>query len=183
MEIVQTEFAGLVLLKPKSFEDGRGYFFELWSDRLSRQMGYDVRFVQDNISFSRKGVLRGLHFQNPHPQGKLVTVLQGEVLDVVVDLRKKSSTFGKWRAVVLSGENKLQMFVPPGFAHGFLVRSEAALFHYKCTEFYYPEDEVCLRWDDPEIGIDWGSAKASLSGKDAKGLSLREIPSGRLFSQ
>jgi dTDP-4-dehydrorhamnose 3,5-epimerase len=109
-------------------------------------------------------------------------VLQGEVLDVVVDLRRKSSTFGKWRAVALSDENKVQMFIPPGLAHGFLVRSEAALFHYKCTEFYYPEDEICLRWDDPEIGIQWEIEKPNISGKDARGLRLREIPADRLFS-
>jgi len=125
--------------------------------------------------------LRGLHFQNPHPQGKLVSVLQGEVLDVVVDLRLRSASFGKWEAVQLSSENKRQFYIPPGFAHGFLVLSDTAMFHYKCTEFYSFKDEMTLRWNDPELAIRWPIENPIVSEKDAKGMLLKDVPRDRLF--
>ncbi len=155
---------------------------ETWNLRKYEQAGFQGPFVQDNISVSKRGALRGLHFQNPNPQGKLVTVLQGEVLDVVVDLRRGSPDFGKWEAVKLSSDNKLQFYIPPGFAHGFLVLSETAMFYYKCTEFYSPKDEMTLRWNDPGIGIDWPAGDPIVSDKDAKGLLLKDIPPDRLFS-
>jgi dTDP-4-dehydrorhamnose 3,5-epimerase len=168
-------------LEPKVFGDARGYFMETWNHRRYRDAGLDVNFVQDNISVSGKGALRGLHFQNPSAQGKLVSVLQGEVFDVAVDLRRSSRTFAKWHGLNLSSDNKLQFFVPPGFAHGFLVLSETAMFHYKCTEFYSPKDEQALRWDDPQIAIRWPTAKPILSEKDAKAPRLQELPQERLF--
>jgi dTDP-4-dehydrorhamnose 3,5-epimerase len=154
---------------------------ETWNQRKYEEAGIAATFVQDNISVSRRGALRGLHFQNPNSQGKLVSVLQGEVFDVVVDLRVRSSTFGRWEAVTLSSENKLQFFIPPGFAHGFAVLSETAMFHYKCTEFYSPGNEVTLRWNDPSMGIQWPIDKPVVSEKDANGLLLKELPRERLF--
>ena len=146
---------GLFLIQSKIFGDARGYFLETWSERDFAQAGIKVAFVQDNQSKSSKGVLRGLHFQKKHPQGKLVRVIQGEVFDVAVDLRADSSTFGAWYGVILSGEKQNQLFIAPGFAHGFLVLSDEAVFAYKCTDFYHPEDEGGIRWDDPTIGIKW----------------------------
>jgi dTDP-4-dehydrorhamnose 3,5-epimerase len=160
---------GLAEIRPKVFGDARGYFIETYSERDYAQAGIAARFVQDNESRSRKGVLRGLHFQKTHPQGKLVRVIEGEVFDVAVDLRSGSPTFGEWRGVRLSGELKNQFYVPPGFAHGFMVLSDEAVFAYKCTDFYHPEDEDGIRWDDPELGIAWpdiGTAP-SLSAKDS----------------
>ena len=125
--------------------------------------------------------MRGLHFQNPNPQGKLVSVWQGEVLDLVVDIRLRSSTFGEWEAVQLSSENRRQFYIPPGFAHGFLVLSETAMFHYKCTEFYSPKDELTIRWNDPDVGIQWPVQEPLVSEKDTKGLLLKELPRDRLF--
>lgn len=146
---------GLFILQPKVFGDARGYFMETWNTRDMAAAGMDLSFVQDNQSKSRKGVLRGLHYQKTHPQGKLVRAISGEVFDVAVDLRAGSPTFGKWSGVVLSGELQNQFYVPPGFAHGFLVLSEEAVFAYKCTEYYHAEDESGIRWDDPSIAIDW----------------------------
>jgi dTDP-4-dehydrorhamnose 3,5-epimerase len=155
---------------------------ESWNQRRYAEAGLPDSFVQDNLSFSHRGALRGLHFQNPSPQGKLVSVLQGEVFDVAVDLRRNSATFGKSESIRLSAENKRQFYVPPDFAHGFLVLSETALFHYKCTAFYSPKDELTLLWNDPDLGIDWPLENPTLSEKDAKGLRLRELPVERLFS-
>src|SRR5512145_341043 len=152
MNVITCDIPGLLLIEPKVFGDARGFFLETWNQKRYEDAGVSGRFVQDNISFSRRGILRGLHFQNPRAQGKLLQVLQGEVFDVAVDLRKGSPHFGRWHGVHLSAENKLQFFIPAGFAHGFAVVSETALFHYKCTEFYSPSDEVVLRWDDPAIG-------------------------------
>lgn len=149
------EIEGLFLIQPKVFGDSRGYFLETWNEKDFLAAGLSVHFVQDNQSKSNKGVLRGLHFQNKHPQGKLVRVIRGEVFDVAVDLRDGSPTFRKWFGVVLSGELQNQFFVPPGFAHGFLVLSDEAVFAYKCTDFYHPEDEGGIRWDDPALGIEW----------------------------
>jgi dTDP-4-dehydrorhamnose 3,5-epimerase len=182
MNVVRCELEGLLILEPKAFGDARGFFMETWNQRRYRDAGLQVNFVQDNISVSRRGALRGLHLQNPSPQGKLVSVLQGEVYDVAVDLRRSSRTFGKWHGLRLSEENKRQFFVPAGFAHGFLVLSETAMFHYKCTDFYSPKDEMTVRWDDPAIGIEWPMKQPTLSEKDAKGLLLKDIPPGRLFA-
>ncbi len=181
MNVIRCRLAGLLVIEPKVFGDARGFFLETWNQRRYRQAGLDADFVQDNLSFSRRGILRGLHCQNPNPQGKLVSVLQGAVYDVAVDLRQNSPTFGQWEATELSEENKRQFFIPPGFAHGFLVLSETALFHYKCTEFYSPKDELTVQWNDPDIGIKWPIKEPILSEKDARGLRLRDIPQERLF--
>ena len=146
---------GLYEIQPKVFGDSRGYFFEAWSERDYEAGGINARFVQDNQSKSSKGVLRGLHFQKTHAQGKLVRVIQGEVFDVAVDIRPGSPTLGKWHAVILNSEKQNQFYIPKGFAHGFLVLSETAVFAYKCTDFYYPEDEGGIVWNDPAIGIKW----------------------------
>jgi len=182
MNVIAVELRGLLIIEPKVFGDARGFFMETWNDRRYREAGLDARFVQDNLSFSRRGALRGLHFQNPAPQGKLVSVLEGEVFDVAVDLRRSSPTFGKWHGLTLSSENKRQFFVPPGFAHGFAVMSDKALFHYKCTELYSPGNELTIRWDDPDVGIRWPLQNPTLSEKDARGLRLRDVPEERLFA-
>ena len=175
MNVLTCNIPGLLILEPKVFGDARGFFLETWNLQRYRDAGIAADFVQDNVSFSRRGILRGLHFQNPKPQGKLLQVLQGEVFDVAVDIRRSSPTFGKWHGLVLSGENKRQFYIPPGFAHGFAVLSETALFHYKCTEF-------AIRWDDPDIGIEWPLKEPLLSERDAKGLRLRDVPPERLFA-
>jgi dTDP-4-dehydrorhamnose 3,5-epimerase len=182
MNVVRCELEGLLILEPKKFGDARGFFMELWNQSRYQEAGLALSFVQDNISLSRRGTLRGLHFQNPSPQGKLVSVLDGEVFDVAVDLRRSSRTFGKWQGVTLSSENNRQFFVPAGFAHAFVVLSEAAMFHYKCTNLYSPKDEVTIRWDDPAIGIDWPIREPSISEKDSKGLLLADVPRDRLFT-
>lgn len=151
----QTAIEGVFVIEPAVFGDSRGYFMETYNYQEFQQAGLTMQFVQDNQSKSRKGVLRGLHFQIKHPQGKLVRVISGEVFDVAVDLRKGSKTYGKWTGVVLSAENKKQFYIPRGFAHGFLVLSDEAEFAYKCDEFYHPEDEGGLIWNDPEVGIVW----------------------------
>lgn len=155
IKVTPCEIEGLYVIEPKVFGDERGYFVETYNKQEFSEFGLDMEFVQDNQSMSRKGVLRGLHFQKKFPQGKLVRVLSGEVFDVAVDIRKGSETYGKWFGVVLSDENKKQFYVPEGFAHGYLVLSETAVFAYKCTEFYHPEDEGGIQWDDPDIGIEW----------------------------
>jgi dTDP-4-dehydrorhamnose 3,5-epimerase len=155
IEIQRFEIEGLLEIRPKVFGDARGYFVETYSERDYSASGIVARFVQDNQSKSRKGILRGLHFQRRHSQGKLVRAVSGEVLDVAVDLRPGSATFGRWEAIVLSGESQNALYIPPGFAHGFLVLSDEAVFSYKCTDFYYPEDEGGIRWDDPALGIEW----------------------------
>jgi dTDP-4-dehydrorhamnose 3,5-epimerase len=181
MNVLTCGLSGLLILEPKVFGDSRGFFMETWNLRRYREAGIPLDFVQDNISFSRRGALRGLHFQNPGAQGKLLHVLQGEVFDVAVDIRQSSPTFGKWHGLVLSAENKRQFYIPPGFAHGFAVLSETALFQYKCTDFYSPSSEVTLRWNDPEVGIQWPVNSPLLSEKDRKGLGLRELPLEKLF--
>jgi dTDP-4-dehydrorhamnose 3,5-epimerase len=166
---------GLYEIQPKVFGDARGAFFEAWSERDFSEAGLSLKFVQDNQSRSVKGVLRGLHFQKTHPQGKLVRVIEGEVFDVAVDIRKGSSTFGKWHAVTLSGEKNNMFYIPEGFAHGFLVMSDTAIFTYKCTDFYHPEDEGGLIWNDPDINIAWPDLGFAfvLSEKDTKHPRLR----------
>lgn len=162
---------GLYVIEPKIFGDNRGYFMEVYNYNEFKEAGLDMVFVQDNQSKSSKGVLRGLHFQKTHPQGKLVRVISGEVFDVAVDIRKGSKTFGKWQGVILSSENKKQFYIPEGFAHGFLVLSDEAEFTYKCTDFYHPEDEGGIIWNDPDIGVEWPIEKVNkiiLSNKDSK---------------
>jgi len=182
MNVISCEISGLRIIEPKVFGDARGFFMESWNKQRYRDAGLDFDFVQDNVSVSRHGILRGLHFQNPGGQGKLVYVLQGEVFDVAVDLRQSSPTFGRWHGLNLSVENKRQFFIPPGFAHGFAVLSESAMFAYKCTEPYAPQNEITLAWNDPEIGIRWPLESPQLSEKDARGLRLRDIPKARLFA-
>lgn len=165
------------MIEPTVFGDNRGYFMETYNYKEFKEAGLDMIFVQDNQSKSRKGVLRGLHFQHNFPQGKLVRVTKGEVFDVAVDLRKKSKTYGKWYGVILSEENKKQLYIPEGFAHGFLVLSDEAEFVYKCTDYYHPEDEGGIRWDDPDIGIEWPLQQIEevlLSEKDKKWSTLKE---------
>lgn len=176
MKVTPTAIPEVMILEPKVFGDDRGFFFESYSQRAFREVtGLDVEFVQDNHSKSARNVLRGLHYQVDHAQGKLVRVVQGAVFDVAVDIRRSSPTFGKYVGVELSAENKRQLWVPAGFAHGFLVLTETAEFLYKTTDFYYPEHERCIAWNDPEIGIAWPIGESPvLSAKDAKGASLRE---------
>jgi dTDP-4-dehydrorhamnose 3,5-epimerase len=178
----ETEIKGVYIIEPKVFGDHRGYFMETYNYEDFKKAGLDAVFVQDNQSKSIKGVLRGLHYQNPNPQGKLVRVISGEVFDVAVDLRKDSPTYGQWKGVVLSADNKKQFYVPEGFAHGFLVLSEEAEFAYKCTDFYHPEFEGSIAWNDPEIGIKWpldGIEEVMLSEKDKKAQSFKEFKGER----
>ena len=174
MKVTPTSIPDLLVIEPKVFGDERGYFFESFNARaFAEATGLDVSFVQDNHSKSAKNVLRGLHYQlSPKAQGKLVRVVQGEVCDVAVDLRKGSKTFGQWVGEILSAENRKQFWIPPGFAHGFLTLSETAEFLYKTTDYYSPEHERCIRWDDPEIGIDWPLSAGApiLAAKDAEAL-------------
>ena len=175
--VTQTRLPEVLILEPKVFGDARGFFFESFNALdFCRCTGLDVNFVQDNHSKSAKGVLRGLHYQIQHPQGKLVRVTQGEVFDVAVDLRKSSPHFGKWEGVVLSADNKRQLWVPPGFAHGFVVLSETAEFLYKTTDYYHPEFERSLLWSDPTVGIQWPVGNAPLlAAKDAAALVLEKV--------
>lgn len=182
MKIEKSPIEGLVVIEPTVFGDERGFFMETWNRERYLEHGIPGDFVQDNLSFSRKGVLRGLHFQNPNPQGKLVYVLQGEVFDVAVDIRRGSPTFGQWHGVTLSGENKRQFYIPPGFAHGFCVTSETALFAYKCTDRYNPGAEASLRWDDPSIGIRWPVDEPQLSAKDKDAYTLGSLPDNLLVN-
>jgi dTDP-4-dehydrorhamnose 3,5-epimerase len=185
MDIQTTPIDGLLIIKPKVFGDSRGFFLETFNAERYRAAGLRESFVQDNLSFSQKGVLRGLHFQKPFTQGKLVSVLQGQVWDVAVDLRKNSATFGQWFGLFLDADSKVQFYVPPGFAHGFVVTSEVALFSYKCTETYHPECESSLIWNDPDVGIRWpaidGLVAPQLSQKDSDAPRLKDIPADRLF--
>lgn len=180
MKVAPGALAGVLVIEPRVFGDARGFFFESWHEQRYREAGIPGPFVQDNVSRSQRGVLRGLHIQHPRGQGKLVQVLEGEVYDVAVDLRADSPTFGRYEGVTLSAENKRQFWIPPGFAHGFCVTSESALFAYKCTELYAPEHEFSVAWNDPDIGIPWPLAEPSLSPKDAAAPRLRDIPRNRL---
>ena len=181
MNVIRCELDGPLIIEPKIFGDPRGFFLESWSRERYRDAGIGPDFVQDNFSLSCRGTLRGMHAQNPRPQGKLVSVWQGEVWDVVVDLRRASPTFGRWLGLTLSAENKRQFWVPPGFAHGFVVTSESALFHYKCTDTYSPKDEVGFLWNDPDVGIRWPGENPILSPRDTKNPRLRELPPEKLF--
>ena len=178
MKVIETAIPDVKLLKPKLFGDDRGFFFESFNQkRFSELTGIDASFVQDNHSKSQRGVLRGLHYQIQQAQGKLVRVSQGEVFDVVVDARRSSPSFGQWVGEILSAENNLQLWVPPGFAHGFLVLSQTAEFLYKTTDYYAPEHERTIRWDDSELAIDWPTAglDIQLSGKDQNGAAFADV--------
>jgi dTDP-4-dehydrorhamnose 3,5-epimerase len=180
MLIRQTDLPGVLLIEPKVFGDERGYFLETWSAERYESQGVAGRFVQDNLSKSRRGTLRGLHLQHPYSQGKLVHVVSGEVYDVAVDVRVGSPTFGRYYGAVLNEANKHQLYIPPGFAHGFCVTSDEAVFAYKCTEAYHPETEVTLAHDDPALGIPWPVKSPTLSKKDLAGLRLADVPRDRL---
>jgi dTDP-4-dehydrorhamnose 3,5-epimerase len=181
MEAIPTEIPEVLLLTPQRFGDQRGWFMESWQAERYRQLGMSEGFVQDNQAYSQKGVLRGLHIQNPHGQGKLVQVIRGEVFDVAVDLRRGSPWFGQWVGALLSESNYQQLYVPVGFAHGYLVMSEDAVFTYKCTDYYHPETQFSVRWDDPMIGIQWpGGESPILADKDRDAPLLSEIPEDRL---
>lgn len=178
MRIIETDIAGLLILEPRVFADERGYFFESYSARALREAVGDIRFVQDNESKSQYGVVRGLHFQKaPYAQSKLVRVVSGRVLDVAVDLRPGSPTFGRSHALEISAENHLQFFIPKGFAHGFSVLSPEVIFQYKCDEFYHPEAEGAIAWDDPDLAVDWRIPREQvvLSAKDASHPSFRDF--------
>jgi len=182
MNVHKTELDGVVVIEPNVFNDQRGYFLETYNQKRYQEIGINSNFVQDNLSFSKKGTLRGLHYQYPHDQAKLVQVIQGEVFDVVVDIRRKSPMFGKWIGQYLSDENNLQIFVPEGFAHGFCVLSDTALFHYKCSDFYAPECEGGVLWSDPDVGVDWPLDSPLVSEKDAQFSCLKDIAEDRLPS-
>ena len=174
MKVHSTSVSDALVLEPRVFEDERGYFLESYSERTFAEIGIPEKFVQDNHSCSKQGVLRGLHYQVEKPQGKLVRVVSGEVLDVFVDLRRSSASFGRWESVKLSAANRLMAWIPTGCAHGFYVLSDQAQVLYKSTEFYYPELERTVLWNDPELGIDWSADKPQLSAKDQRGTPFRD---------
>ena len=180
MKVVETSLPGCVVVEPAVFGDDRGFFFETWNADRYGQQGLPTKFVQSNVSSSSRGVLRGLHYQWPNPQGKLVSVLEGEVYDVAVDIRRGSPTFGQWAAVILSAENKRQFWIPEGFAHGFAVLSERAIFSYLCTAQYDKAADAGVRWNDPAIGIDWPVSAPLLSAKDEAAPLLADIVPERL---
>jgi len=175
MRRIETELPGVVVIEPDVYADERGYFMESWNARRYRALGIAEEFVQDNLSYSGRGVLRGLHYQHPQGQGKLVSVLWGAVFDVAVDVRRGSPTFGRWVGYELSSANRRQLYIPEGFAHGFAVVSEGALFHYKCTAYYERSLEGSIRWDDPDLGIRWPVEQPVLSTKDANAPLLRDV--------
>ena len=180
MKVIETDLPGCLVLEPRVFGDDRGFFYESFNADKLVALGLDLQWKQGNVSSSAKGVLRGLHYQWPKPQGKFVSVLEGEVWDVAVDIRRGSPTFGKWTAVVLGADNKRHFWIPPGFAHGFVALSERAVFTYLCTETYDAGADASIRWDDPELAIDWPVSAPSLSGKDAAAFFLKDIPQDRL---
>lgn len=182
MKVTRLALDGVLLVETQRFHDERGSLRETWRESRYLEAGISERFVQDNASYSKKNVLRGLHLQHPSGQGKLVSVLAGEILDVAVDVRRGSPTFGKWVAERLSAENAFQLYIPAGFAHGFAVTSDDALVLYKCTDYHVPGDELTVRWDDPDIGIEWPLSSPIVSAKDANGIRLKDIESGRLPS-
>lgn len=179
MNILETPLPGVLIIEPQVFGDARGFFVETWQADRYAAAGIPP-FVQDNLSFSSRGVLRGLHYQEPEAQGKLVQVLLGEVFDVAVDIRLGSETFGQWHGVTLSSENKRQFFVPAGFAHGFVVTSETALFAYKCTALYQPQFDHGIQWNDPDIDIAWPVSEPTLSAKDSEAPRFADIPRSEL---
>ena len=178
MEVEKTSLEGVLLIKPKVWGDARGFFVETWQQQRYAAAGIDLPFVQDNHSMSTRGILRGLHYQKTHPQGKLVCVSLGSIYDVVVDIRPGSPTFGRWFGVELNEQNQWQLWIAPGLAHGFVVTSDTAHFHYKCTDYYCPADEAGIRWNDPDIGIPWPVADPVLSAKDAVTPLWAEVRAG-----
>jgi len=180
MNVKGTKLPGVLILELEVFPDKRGFFLETWNKKRYENDGIQGPFVQDNVSFSKKGVLRGLHFQYPQSQGKLVQVLSGQVVDVAVDIRRGSPTFGKWVGEILSDKNHRQMYIPPDFAHGYCVISETAVFSYKCTNFYNPSAECGIIWNDPDINIDWPIKKPVLSSKDSNYPRLKDFPPDKL---
>jgi len=175
MNVLTTDLSGVLIIEPKTFGDSRGFFFESYRQDRYRDAGINADFVQDNCSRSCRGTLRGLHYQLTKPQGKLVFVTRGEVMDVAVDLRRSSPSFGRSIAILLSEANHRQMYIPPGFAHGFCVTSDSADFCYKCTDYYHPEDERTLLWNDPELKLEWPEIEPEiLSEKDRRGILLRD---------
>jgi dTDP-4-dehydrorhamnose 3,5-epimerase len=175
MKCIQTELPGVLILEPKVFEDSRGYFYESYHQANYAEFGIRDSFVQDNHSYSVQGILRGLHYQLHHPQAKLCRVIRGEVFDIAVDIRRGSPTFGKWTSVILSEENKKQIYIPKSFAHGFCVLSETAQFLYKCSDFYFSDDEHGIIWNDSDLKINWPVTPPLLSKKDSQFLKLKEI--------
>ena len=182
MEVTPTALPEVLLIRPRIFRDDRGSFHETWHSERYEQAGIPSTFVQDNVSLSRRGVIRGLHYQYPDPQGKLVMVLHGEVFDVAVDIRRGSPTFGQWDGALLSAENGHQLWIPEGFAHGFAVLSDTAVFAYKCTRLYNPAGDAAVRFDDPDIGVDWGITDPILSERDLRAPRLAAVPVGSLPS-
>ncbi len=180
MNVKETKLSGVLVLEPDVFSDERGFFLETWNSTRYENAGIQGPFVQDNASFSKKGVLRGLHFQYPQSQGKLVQVLSGQAVDVVVDIRVGSPTFGHWVSEVISDANHKQIYIPPGFAHGYCVTSQTAVFSYKCTDFYNPETESGIIWNDPDLNIDWPIKEPILSPKDASYSRLKDLPPDKL---
>lgn len=176
MNVLTTDIPGVLILEPRVFRDHRGFFLETFHQRRYQQAGLEHPFVQDNLSRSSYGTLRGLHYQIEHPQGKLCWAVSGEVFDVAVDLREESPTFGRWTSVLLDDQNHRQIYIPPGLAHGLCVLSDFALFAYKCTDFYHPESEYTLLWNDPQLAIDWPLREPTLSDKDRRGLTLDQAP-------
>lgn len=181
MKISKAPLEGLLLIEPRVFKDTRGYFYESFQQERYSQAGMPL-FVQDNVSFSTQNTIRGLHYQLPRSQGKLVWVTQGSVWDVAIDLRASSPTFRQWYSITLSSDNHMQMYIPPGFAHGFCVLSETAIFHYKCTDFYAPDCEHGIRWDDPKLNIAWPISNPTLSAKDSTYPTLEEMTHDKLFA-
>lgn len=182
MKITTSPIEGILIIEPKIFNDKRGFFMETYNQARYNESGINATFVQDNLSYSQKNTLRGLHFQIKHPQAKLIQVISGEIFDVAVDLRPGFATFGKWTGFYLSSENRRQVFIPEGFAHGFCVLSESALFHYKCSDFYAQDDEGGIIWSDPDIGIEWPVQNPIISEKDKQyhklsNLTADELPS------
>ena len=180
MKVIKTELPGVLIIEPDVFEDHRGFFLETWSKSRYAEAGINEPFVQDNVSCSGRGILRGLHFQNPQGQGKLVQVLSGEVFDAAVDIRIGSPKFGKWTGAKLSADNHRQMYIPAGFAHGFCVLSDSAIFSYKCTDYYNSSVELGIIWNDPDIGIDWPIDGPILSQKDSNLPRLKDTPAEKL---
>lgn len=180
MKITETKLPGVLIFEPDVYSDERGFFLETWRSTQYEDAGIKGPFVQDNVSFSKKGILRGLHYQYPQSQGKLVQVLSGSVTDVAVDIRTGSPTFGRWISEVISDMNHKQVYIPPGFAHGYCVTSETALFLYKCTDFYNPETEHGIIWNDPDLDINWSATEPVLSSKDAKYPKLKDISPDKL---
>jgi dTDP-4-dehydrorhamnose 3,5-epimerase len=176
MRVTAAPLAGLLVIETHRFEDERGWFSELWNAERYAAAGLDIPFVQDNVSASHRGVLRGMHYQYPNPQGKLITALVGAVYDVVVDVRRDSPTFGRWYGRELSAENRVQLWVPAGFAHGFLALSDEAVVHYNCTALYDAAGDRSLAWDDPDVAIEWPGVPAVISAKDRAAPRLRELP-------